>query len=491
MKPLTDKQRSLHARAKRRYEKGDFAGAAEACRQVLKKTPTHPEVLFDLAQSQMRQRETSQAVQTLKRLLKVSPGQQAAHVNLALCYRDQGHYDRALRTIDDALSRRQSSEALAVKAELYQIMGDFERGYDLLKPHVETGSGPPGVVFQHARLCARLDRMPEARSHLEALQNRSDVPRATRGNAMFELATVYETLGEYDRAWATCVEANDSQEDRFDPAAHEAMVDSVIATWSADAVAALPTARVEAGPPVFILGMPRSGTSLVEQILASHPQAHGAGELPRIHQLVGGLQPHTGPTPAYIDDLSVLTQASVDSAARDYLKTLRAQSRTAARVTDKQVFNFLYLGAIRVMFPDAPVIHCVRDPRDVAVSCFFQNFMGLVYFANRLDHIGVFYAAYRRLMDHWRSVLTGPIFEARYEELISSQEQVSRQLVEFVGLDWDDACLRFYETKRTVRTASIDQVRRPVYQSSVERWRHYEAHLEPIMTALMAGSDTA
>jgi hypothetical protein len=232
--------------------------------------------------------------------------------------------------------------------------------------------------------------------------------------------------------------------------------------------------------------MPRSGTSLVEQILASHPLVHGAGELPDIFQIVNRLQPHDGPTPAYIDDLSVLTRTAVDRSARTYRKALANHSHTARHVTDKQVFNFLYLGTIRAMFPDAAVIHCVRDPRDVAVSCFFQSFMGRVYFANRLKHIGAFYAAYRRVMDHWTTVLDGPVLDVSYERLTTDQEAVSRELVGFVGLDWDDSCLRFHENHRTVETATIDQVRRPMYRSSVGRWRQYENHLAPIMAALHA-----
>jgi tetratricopeptide (TPR) repeat protein len=491
MRPLTEKQRQLHAQAKQRFEQGDFAGSSEICRRILKKSPNHPEVLLDLARAQMRQERLADAARSLQSLLRAAPGTAAAHLHLAVCHRDQGQYDRAMKAADQALALRPHwPQALTIKAEIHHSMGEYERGYDLLKPQVEAGSGTPEILFELGRLCARLDRHQEARSHLEDLAGRDRIPPSLRSNAMFELASVYEALGEHDRAWATCVEANSLQDDRFDPAAHEAMVDSVIAAWTPGGIAALPAARVETEVPVFIVGMPRSGTSLVEQILATHPGVYGAGELPRIHQLVAGLQPHPGPGPAYIDDLSVLTHASVDRAARAYLKYIGPLSRSAARITDKQVFNFLYLGAIRAMFPRAPVIHCVRDPLDTAVSCFFQSFMGRVHFANRLDHIGVFFSAYRRLMAHWESVLEGPILDLRYEELTSSQEDVSRRLVEFVGLEWDDACLRFYDTRRTVWTASIDQVRRPIYRSSVGRWRHYERHLESIKTALDPGAGT-
>ncbi len=485
MAMLTEKQRTLLAQATQRADRGDLAGAMEILRRVLKKSPANPDVLHQLAFVHMRRGKYAEALPVLDKLTRLSPGFPTGFVHLALCHRHLGAYDRALKAVDTALAVRATlAEALLVKAELLHMTGDYQGGYDLLAGHAGEETAHPKIVFEFARLATQLGHTDDARSNLECLIAREDVNDELRSDTLFELASAHETLGDYDLAWTTCVHANGLQPDRFDPAAHEGMIEAVIGSWTAEAVAALPRPGVTTEVPVFIVGMPRSGTSLVEQILSSHPAVHGAGELPDIFQIVDRLQSHEGTTPAYIDDLSVLTQSAVDRSARGYLKSLATRSRNAERITDKQVFNFLYLGAIHAMFPDARVIHCIRDPRDVAVSCYFQSFMGRVYFANRLEHIAVFYAAYRRLMDHWKSVLDSRMLDVSYEQLTTDQEAVSRAVVDFAGLVWDDKCLRFHDNRRVAQTATIDQVRRPMYGSSVGRWRHYERQLEPIMAAL-------
>ena len=485
MAMLTEKQRTLLAQATQRADRGDLVGATEILRRVLKKNPANPDVLHQLALVHLRRSKHAEALPILEELTRRSPGLPTAFVHLALCHRQIGAYDRAIKAVDAALALRSTLlEALIVKAELLHMTGDYQGGHDLLRASADADGAHPKIVFEFARLAALLGGADEARASFESLVAREDVNDDLRSDALFELASVQEGAGDFGSAWATAVQANDLQPDRFDPAAHDSMIDAVIGAWTAQAVAALPRSGIPTEVPVFIVGMPRSGTSLVEQILCSHRAVHGAGELPDIFRIVNRLQPHEGLGPAYIDDLSVLTRSAVDRSARTYLKTLATQSRTAQRITDKQVFNFLYLGLIRAMFPDAPVVHCVRDPRDVAVSCYFQSFMGRVYFANRLGHIGTFYAAYRRLMEHWKLVLDGPMLDVSYERLTTDQETVSREMVDFVGLEWDDRCLRFHENRRTVETATLDQVRRPMYRSSVGRWRHYEAQLAPIMAAL-------
>jgi len=485
MAMLTEKQRTLLAQATQRADRGDLVGATEILRRVLKKNPGNPEVLHELGLVHLRRDKFAEALPVLEELTRRSPGVPTGFVHLALCHRENGAYDRALDAVDAALALRSTLvEALIVKGELLHMTGDYQGGYDLLVAPAGEDAAHPKLVFEFARLAALLGHADDARTVLESLVAREDVNDDLLSNVLFELAALYEGAGAFDDAWATVVRANDLQPDRFDPAAHQRMIDAVIGAWTTEAVAALPRSSVSAEVPVFIVGMPRSGTSLVEQILASHPAVHGAGELPDIFRIINRLQPHEGPAPAYIDDLSVLTRSAMDRSARTYLKTLATQSRTAQRITDKQVFNFLYLGPIRAMFPDARVVHCVRDPRDVAVSCYFQSFMGRVYFANRLGNIGVFYTAYRQLMEHWNTVLDGPVLEVSYKRLTMGQEALSRELVDFVGLEWDDRCLRFHENRRIVETATIDQVRRPMYRSSVGRWRHYEDQLAPIMAAL-------
>jgi hypothetical protein len=228
--------------------------------------------------------------------------------------------------------------------------------------------------------------------------------------------------------------------------------------------------------------MPRSGTSLVEQILSTHPGVYGAGELTAIDQFARHLGDATGD--AYPQSALHLDQATIDAAARQYLAALQDLAPSAIRVTDKMPGNFLHLGLIQLLFPGARVIHCRRDPLDTCLSCYFQQFNQGQTFSYDLSDLGHHYRQYQRLMRHWQSVISLPMLDVHYEDLVADQEAMSRKMLEFCGLDWTDECMRFYESKRYVATASYDQVRQPIYHKSVGRWRHYERYLGPLKTAL-------
>ncbi|MBE9556152.1 MAG: sulfotransferase [Proteobacteria bacterium] len=231
--------------------------------------------------------------------------------------------------------------------------------------------------------------------------------------------------------------------------------------------------------PVFIVGMPRSGTTLTEQILASHSMAAGAGELSEIGNIVRWLRrehgfPHPPPRDLY------------PGIASGYLTQMRRVDPGAARITDKMPGNFMNLGLIALLFPNARIIHCRRDPMDTCLSCFTQNFRseGLAWSCD-LDDVGHYYCQYRRLMDHWLSVLpAGRILEFDYELTVSALEEQARRLIGFAGLKWDDACLRFSDTDRIVLTASRNQVRKGVYGGSVGRWRRYGDRIMPLAASL-------
>lgn len=251
----------------------------------------------------------------------------------------------------------------------------------------------------------------------------------------------------------------------------------------------MPCANNTSQLPVFVVGMHRSGTTLVEQILSSHPAVHGAGELPDITRMMFGLDAVTGTDCRYIECLPQLSEQDLDLLCAGHLQKLAAMDSNAQRVIDKMPGNFMYLGFLQQVFPGTRVIHCTRNPLDTCLSGYFQNFGGAQTYMNDLGDLGFVYRCYHRMMTHWNKVLQLPILEVRYEELVARPDEVIRGLVDFCGLEWDAQCLDFHSTGRYVNTASYDQVRQPMYSRSVNRWKNYASHLQPLREVLgnMAG----
>jgi hypothetical protein len=241
--------------------------------------------------------------------------------------------------------------------------------------------------------------------------------------------------------------------------------------------------------PIFILGMPRSGSTLVEQILASHSQVHGAGELPDFSNALSanGLRARGR---VFTEAVCSVSDRQLRAAAEDYLSGLVRIASVSSdrggvqRVTDKMPSNFRYIGMIHMLLPRARIIHTRRDPLDTCLSCFSIQFAKVPYTFD-LGELGRYYAAYARLMDHWRAVLPpGRMLEVQYEDLVENFEANTRRILTYCGLEWEDACLRFHETERPVRTASATQVRQPLYRDAIGRWRPDARALEPLLTEL-------
>ena len=236
--------------------------------------------------------------------------------------------------------------------------------------------------------------------------------------------------------------------------------------------------------PVFIVGMPRSGTTLVEQIISSHPRAAGAGELPDIPWLIQRLPAELGSGAGYPGCVEALDRESVQRLAGSYLDRLGLVSATTDRVTDKLPMNYMHLGLIAVLFPNAVIVHCKRDPMDTCLSCYFQNFSRDLGFCFDLEDLGFYYRHYETLMAFWAEVLPLCIHDVAYEDLVKNPEDVSRGLIEACGLEWDPRCLSPHKNRRPVKTASSWQVRQPLYKTSVARWKRYEKHLGPLKSSL-------
>jgi hypothetical protein len=242
--------------------------------------------------------------------------------------------------------------------------------------------------------------------------------------------------------------------------------------------------------PVFIIGMPRSGTSLIEQILASHPAVFGAGELEEISKLAESSVAAPGARARFPDAVPAMSAQQIRQVGADYIARIRARAPNAKRIIDKMPGNFAFAGLIHLALPNARLIHTRRDAVDTCFSCFSRYFAHGQWFSYDLGELGRYYRGYEALMEHWRNVLPkGVMLEVDYEQVVADLEHEARRIVEHCGLEWDDACLAFYETQRPVRTASASQVRQPIYGTSVGRWRPYEPFLGPLLEAL--GTETA
>jgi tetratricopeptide (TPR) repeat protein len=341
-----------------------------------------------------------------------------------------------------------------------------------------------------ARLELHAKRPEAAVAIIDRQLGKPGVPPLSREVLCFLKGRAYEQAGEHDRAFEAYRAANERLSANFDPADYARDIDALIESFSSEALASLPRGSDGTSLPVFIAGMPRSGTTLVEQIVDAAPGAHGAGEIKAMESIVASLPQTLGsqrPYPACIGDL---TQRAADRLARRYLADIRKLDRNASVVTNKSLANYLQLGVIALLLPGARVIHCRRDPMDTCISCYCSHLMPKrLGYACDLRHVAFAYRQYERLMEHWRATLDIPMLDVCYEELIADPETVSRQMVEFCGLEWDEGCLRPHESKRFAMTLSYDQVRRPMYSSSVGRHRRFERHLGPLREAL-AGTST-
>jgi hypothetical protein len=335
-----------------------------------------------------------------------------------------------------------------------------------------------------ANLLAIRDYVPDEQlvTDAEALLGGAKVSEDDRVKLHQGLGKHYDRSAEYDRGFSHFAASNDILRKRapdFDLAGVVRMFDGLIGAFSAEFFAAAKGFGSDSQRPVFIVGMPRSGTTLTEQILASHPRVFGAGELQDMPMIARSLPPD------YPQCVATLNRAAFTRLAEAYLAGLEGKAPAGAlRVTDKLPVNFLYLGLIATLLPSARIVQCRRDPLDVGLSCFVELFETGYDYTTDLENFGHYFVQQERLMAHWRAVLPMPIHELRYEELVDQPEAATRALLAHCGLDWDADCLDFQKTQRTVRTPSRWQVRQPMYRSSIGRWRNYQAHMAPLVRVL-------
>ncbi|MCP4040650.1 MAG: sulfotransferase, partial [Gammaproteobacteria bacterium] len=302
----------------------------------------------------------------------------------------------------------------------------------------------------------------------------------------FALGKIYDDRESYAKAFEHYRLANGLMRKTFsfDLGIYANDIERLIGQYSLDFFRDNAQLGNSADLPLFILGMPRSGTTLVEQIVSSHPRIHGAGELAFFTNLEQTIAGRITPSTSYPECMADLDEQVAGDIAGEYLMKLRSYSTEARYVTDKMPGNYIQLGLIKLFFPRARIIHCHRNPLDTCLSIYFQHFAKPNSYSYDLRELGKYYSLYEKLMAHWRTLFSGQMLEVEYEELVMNQEKISRRLIDFLGLEWSGRCLSFHENARPVKTASNVQVRQPMYTRSMGRWKNYAEFLGLLMEEL-------
>jgi len=470
------------------YATGKDREAARCYLKVLQLSPRHPETHNNLGNVLLRQGHAERAIDYYRTAIEINPVYADAYGNL-------GNALLELNRLEESIE--QNRRALELKPERFgsynnlgvalQALGRFDEAKRAFERALELS---PNEAPIHLNL-ANMDRFKPRDRRLRGLRRLIAVVDTLDEDkqiaAHFAMGKALADLGQYDEAFQHLKSANALKRRTFvyDEPQRLAMFDNIKLKFPPERFRIRREDVDGAWSPIFIVGMPRSGTTLMEQVLASHSKVFGAGELETFKELIGECAKQEGIPPAYPDLMDSLSPDGIARLGELYTQRVRGMAPDAARIVDKMPLNFVFVGLIHLALPQARFVHIRRDPLDTCMSCFSLLFTGSQPFAYDLAELGRYYRGYEAVMDHWHGVLPqGVMMDVQYEELVEDIEGVSRAVLEHCGLQWEDACRSFHDTRRTVRTASLMQVRRPLYRSSIGGWRRYAKHLIPLADAL-------
>lgn len=502
---------------------GRIEEALQSYQQAVGLAPSDMEALIGMALSLADIGQLPEAVQVAQQATLAGPQNGAAHLTLGLVARSAGDLIRAESSLERAMqiqsadsetlaaygsillllgkvdqakqcaqkaliADRAQPEAISLHANLLERTGEYELAWEFIQPKLKERPLIIDLLNVYGKLARYLGRQQKAVKLIGSLlkQDRTLSPLAQR-HLNFTLGAIYDSIKQYNPAFEHFQRGNQLRGAGIDRQSLNTDCQALISFFSPERLRQLPRASNQSELPVFIVGMPRSGTSLVDQILSQHSRVFATGESTAMSNLVNYLQSTSGLGGRYPGWLEHIRAEHIENGAENYLRYLESLAAGAARVIDKTPNNYIYLGLLQQLFPAARVIHCQRDPRDICLSAYFQDFAQGHEYTFDLKHLGAVYSAYSRIMTHLKKVIALPILNVQYETLVSNPDEQIRIIVDFCGLNWESACLNFHESDRFVATASYEQVRQPVYTGSVARWRHYAEHIKPLLDELQAG----
>lgn len=475
----------LVAQADAALAAGQLRDALRLFSRASKVDPQNAAAFHGAAKAHNRLFDPAAARRDIQRAIRLRPNSVECLCELAHAEALSDKHEEALRVVDSALAISPTNgQAICGKGEFLRRLGRSDESLAVLHSAYEAGERHEGVVALLAELLAEGGSVNDAIEIVNTALGAGSQPVRSRAMLLNRLSIGLEKAGAFAEAFDAARRMNESRNAQWDTANSDAWFEERIRICDKETVAAIPTSGVMSEAPVFIVGMPRSGTSLVEQILDCHPDVVGIGEREEMFMLVLDLYRASGEDRTAKERLTLMPSHVVESRAKAHLRLLRQLAPGAKRVTDKMPANLLYLPEIRALFPRARIIYCRRDPRDTCLSCYMTDFGEAHPYAMEFESLAHYYAGYERLMERYKTSVDMQIHEVQYEDLVTDSETGIRRLVSFLGLEWSDACLEHHKSKRIVRTASEQQARRPIYKASLGRWRRYEQQIQPLLQSL-------
>jgi tetratricopeptide (TPR) repeat protein len=514
-------ERRMMALAAEHQKEGRLEEAEHLYRRILRHDPGNVDAMRLLALIAVGAGRHNEAESLLQRAIALAPDFLTATLDLGRLLKEQDRYAEALECFDRGLALDANNpqahflraSTLAPAAFTYEAIDAYQRCLALRSEHI-------GALIGLGHLLKAVGRYDEAvASYNECIRLRPDLGESywslanlktyrfddaavaemeqrvggggltvqSEVNFLFALGKAYEDRSDFDRAWHFYSTGNRRQraEVSYDPVLTEATNDRLVQVFSGEFLQSCRGTGHPDPAPIFILGLPRSGSTLLEQILASHSQVEGTSELPYLGRVATWLNRNRADGINYPEAVRELKPQNFEALGKDYLAYAQMHRRSGApRFIDKNPNNFPNIGFLSLILPNARIIDARRHPLDACLSCYRQLFAKGQNFTYDLTEIGEYYLQYQRLMDHWSEVLPGRVLTLQYEQVVTDFEAQVRRLLDFCGLGWEDACLRFYESDRPVRTPSAEQVRQPIYDRSIGHWRNYEQHLGELLTVI-------
>ncbi len=473
----------------RAFIQKDFRKAIQLCDLCLQKNPTDVNALNLKARSLTKTSHFQEAERHLRMAMHILPHAPTIQVSMARLHIARGLAAAALQILDQVIGKQAGfEEALLERGILLERMGQYEKA--LADLNAISSEGPNAVQAASTRSLLYFHKGQHQLSIKEAdwIMEHSEPRTAPYRSAAFVQGRAYDKIGMPDQAMKAWKIGNDSPTTTFDREEFVEKIEATLQAFPAEPMADAPQSKCRSDRPVFIVGMPRSGTTLVEQILSAHDNIHSAGEIRNIEKLSASLPRRLQSALTVPNCFSELDQDTLDDIAHEHLAELDEISpEHALRVVNKNLENYWYVGLLNRLYPNAKFFFIKRDPRDNALSIYSNWFNPKKFpyaYTTDFGDIGFAYRHIERLMDHWSAIFPASILNIRYEDLVRDTESMSKKMINHLDLEWDEKCLDFHQSPRLVLTLSYAQVNKPIYTSSHRRWEAYREHLGGLETEI-------